>query len=598
MPKKKVAVKYTSRDFESIKTDLVDYAKRYYPDTFRDFGDAGFGSLMLDTVAYVGDMLSFYLDYQANESFLPTAIEYDNVVKLSRQLGYKLDLTPSAFGTAAFYLLIPADPVTLAPDTQYMPVLERGTTVSTADGRGYILNEDVNFGSLEGIDPVSARQDPTTGNTSFFALKAYGQVISGDILSEDVIVGNFEKFRKIKLSGENITEVLSVKDSEGNEYFEVDYLSQDVIYKPTRNRNSDKDDVNSVLTAVPVPRRFIVEKDRTQIVLQFGFGSDSELDTRTIADPSQVVLKVIGRDYFTDKTVDPSRLLQTDKLGVGPSDTTLTIKYRTNSEANMNAAPGALNNVVGPIARFDNLSSLNLATANQVISSLEVSNENSIVGSVSYPTAEEIKKKAYAAFATQNRAVTKQDYITMVYNMPAEFGAVKRCNIVQDKDSFKRNLNLYVISENRAGRLISSNATLKQNLKKWLTSVKMINDTVDILDARVINFGIDFSAVLDYGANRVDVMSDVQAALEDYFDTVPNMGESFFISDIYNVVNDSEGVVDVTDVTIKVLTGGNYSATSFIINDHMTIDGRIIEMPIDFIWEIKYPKVDIKGTFR
>jgi hypothetical protein len=241
---------------------------------------------------------------------------------------------------------------------------------------------------------------------------------------------------------------------------------------------------------------------------------------------------------------------------------------------------------------------LNLATANQVISSLEVSNENSIVGSVSYPTAEEIKKKAYAAFATQNRAVTKQDYITMVYNMPAEFGAVKRCNIVQDKDSFKRNLNLYVISENRAGRLISSNATLKQNIKKWLTSVKMINDTIDILDARVINFGIDFSAVLDYGANRVDVMSDVQSALEDYFDTVPNMGESFFISDIYNVVNDSEGVVDVTDVTIKVLTGGNYSATSFIINDHMTIDGRIIEMPIDFIWEIKYPKVDIKGTFR
>ena len=350
--------------------------------------------------------------------------------------------------------------------------------MTATSGAKFILNEDVNFGSLEGIDPVSARQDPTTGNTSFFAVKAYGQVISGDILSEDVIVGNFEKFRKIKLSGENITEVLSVKDSEGNEYFEVDYLSQDVIYKPTRNRNSDKDDVNSVLTAVPVPRRFIVEKDRTQIILQFGFGSDSELDTRTIADPSQVVLKVIGRDYFTDKTVDPNRLLQTDKLGVGPSDTTLSIEYRTNSEANMNAAPGALNNVVGPIARFDNLSSLNLATANQVISSLEVSNENSIVGSVSYPTAEEIKKKAYAAFATQNRAVTKQDYITMVYNMPAEFGAVKRCNIVQDKDSFKRNLNLYVISENRAGRLISSNATLKQNIKKWLTSVKMINDTM------------------------------------------------------------------------------------------------------------------------
>ena len=598
MPKKKVAIKYTSRDFDSIKSDLVDYAKRYYPDTFRDFSDAGFGSLMLDTVAYVGDMLSFYLDYQANESFLPTAIEYDNVIKLSRQLGYKLDLTPSAFGTAAFYALIPADPITLAPDTRYMPVLERGTTVSTADGRGYILNEDVVFGQLGGIDPVSARQDPTTGNTSFFAVKAYGQVISGDILTEEVIVGSFEKFRKINLSGDDITEILSVKDSEGNVYYEVDYLSQDVVYKPTRNRNSDKDDVNSVLTAVPVPRRFIVEKDRTQVVLQFGFGSDSELDTRSIADPSQVVLKVIGRDYFTDKIIDPNRLLQTDKLGVGPSDTTLTIKYRTNSESNMNAAAGALNNIVGPVARFDNLATLNLATANQVISSLEVNNESSIVGSVSYPTAEEIKRKAYAAFATQNRAVTKQDYITMVYNMPGDFGAVKRCNIVQDKDSFKRNLNLYVISENRAGRLTPSNATLKQNLKKWLTSVKMINDTMDILDARIVNFGIEFNAILDYGANRVDAMNDVQASLEDYFDTIPNMGQSFFISDIYNVINDSEGVVDVTDVNIKVMSGGNYSSSVFVIDDHMTIDGRIIEMPIDFIWEIKYPKIDIKGTFR
>tara|TARA_R110002020_G_scaffold144955_3_gene318182 strand:- start:726 stop:2525 length:1800 start_codon:yes stop_codon:yes gene_type:complete len=599
MPKKKVAVSYTSRDFVSIKNELVQYAKRYYPDTFRDFNEAGFGSLLLDTVAYVGDMLSFYVDYQANESFLSTALEYDNIIKLSKQLGFKLDLAPSSVGVASFYIVVPANSIGTGPDTSYLPVLEKGSEFMTTDGRGFILNEDVNFANTRFVaGKVSARQDPDTGNTTYFAIKAYGQVMSGQLIRETAQVGAFEKFKRVRISGNNITEIISVTDSDGNEYHEVEYLSQDVVYKALKNRGTNADSVQSLLTAVPVPRRFTVERQRAQVYLQFGFGSDSELTTKSIADPSNVVLEVHGKDYFSDKTLDPNNLIATDKLGVGPSNTTLTVVYRVNNSSDMNVAPTGLDTVASPSFRFPNFANLSSNAAAAVINSLEVSNEDSIVGSISYPTSEELKHRAFSHFATQNRAVTKQDYISMIYNMPPDLGAIKRCNIVQDKDSFKRNLNLYVISEDSSEKLVETNSTIKQNLKNWLASVKMVNDTIDILDARLVNLGIEFVAIADVEANRFDVLKDVQDALAEHFEILPNIAQPFYISDVYNVINDVEGIVDVVTVDITKKEGSNYSTVSFTIEDYQSADGRYITLPENFIWEIKYPDSDIKGTLK
>jgi len=597
VPKKKTVVKYTSRDFNSIKSDLVEYAKRYYPETFRDFSEASFGSLMLDTVAYVGDMLSFYLDYQANESFLSTAIEYDNVIKLSQQMGYRLSLNPSAFGIASFYLIVPANAAGEGPNTAYLPMLERGSEFSTVDGRGFILNEDINFAASE-HQSVAARQDPTTGTATFFAVKAFGQIISGELSVERIKIGSFEKFKRITIPGENIAEILSVVDAEGNEYSEVSYLAQDVIYKPLKNRNSATDGVQAVLTAVPVPRRFVVEQLRNKIYLQFGFGSESELTTKSVADPSQVVLKVYGKDYFSDRTLDPNKLIETDTFGVGPANTTLTITYRVNTAGNMNAAAASLTGVGSTKLRFTDITALSTAKVADVINSLEVNNEQPIMGSITYPTSEEIRRRTYATFATQNRAVTRQDYISMVYNMPPEFGAVKRCNIVQDEDSFKRNLNLYVVSENNARALTETNAVIKQNLKRWLTSVKMINDTIDILNGRIVNLGIEFVAIGDYETNQYDILQNVYDALVEHFEILPNMSQPFYVSDIYNVINDTPGIVDVQTVDITRKIGANYSGVSFNIEEYTTADGRVINFPEDFIWEIKYPKLDIKGTLK
>jgi hypothetical protein len=598
VPKKKVAVKYTSRDFISIKRDLVEYAKRYYPETYRDFNEASFGSLMLDTVAYVGDMLSFYLDYQSNESFLSTAIEYDNVVKLSKQLGYRPRFNPSSFGVATFYLMIPAAAVGTEPDTTYLPTLEKGSEFVTESGQGFILNEDIRFAEITRDEFAAGLVDPQLNTPTHYVVKSTGRVISGALRNASITVGVFEKFKKVRVPGQNIAEILSVVDSDGNDYYEVEYLSQDVIYKPIKNRKTGATEPSAVMTAVPVPRRFIVDQDTQGAYLQFGFGSDSQLVTKSVADPSQIVLEVYGKDYFADKTIDPNNLLATDKFGVGPSDTILTITYRANTVNNMNVAPGGLNTVASPILKFDNVLSLSTNKVTSVINSLEVNNDDSIVGSITYPSSEELRQRAISTFATQNRAVTKQDYISMVYNMPPEYGSIKRCNIVQDKDSFKRNLNIYVVSESDTGTLTESNITIKENLKTWLNNVKMINDTIDILDARIVNLGIEFVAIADTDVNQYELLNDVYSALTNFFEIKPNLSQPFYISDMYNVINDVPGIVDVVTVDVARRSTAGYSQVNFNIADYITPDGRMIVFPEDFIWEIKNLKADIKGTLK
>ena len=244
MPKNKnVAVKYTSRDFESIKEDLVEYAKRYYPDGYRDFSAASFGSLVLDTVAYTGDILSYYLDYHVNESFLDTSLEFDNIRKHARAFGYKFAGAPSSFGTVSLFMLCPANTDGTAPDRTYLPVLKAGASFTTSEGGNFILTEDVDFADISS-DIVAARFNSTTGATTYFAVRNYGQVQSGvlNIATVDLNNSAFERFKKVRVGGPNISQILSVYDSSGNRYYEVENLSQEVVFVETTNQNAASDE--------------------------------------------------------------------------------------------------------------------------------------------------------------------------------------------------------------------------------------------------------------------------------------------------------------------------------------------------------------------
>tara|TARA_R110000796_G_scaffold67777_9_gene155626 strand:+ start:1311 stop:3104 length:1794 start_codon:yes stop_codon:yes gene_type:complete len=595
----KKPINYTSRDFSSIKDDLVNYAKRYYPDTFKDFNEASFGALMLDMVSYVGDQLSFYTDFQANESFIDSAIQYENVVRLAKQMGFKFPGAATASGVCSFYVLVPANINGRGPDINYFPILQRGSLLSAGGGAVYTLNESVDF--TESSNEITvARVDESTGAPTFFAIKALGEVISGQRFSDIVTVSDYERFRRIQLSRKNITEVISIKDSQGHEYYEVEHLSQDVVYLESTNYETSREAVPYIMKVKPVPRRFITENDTNgNTFVQFGYGSEENITGDLIVDPADVVLEVSGRTYISSQTFDPTNLIKSDKFGVAPTDTTLTITYAANTVNNINSAVNSVTSVIDPIFTFKNESSLTRDIINIVETSLEVTNDTPILGDSSQLSKEEIRNMAFSTFSSQNRAVTRSDYINLCYRMPSKFGKIKRVNVIQDKDSFKRNLNIYILSENIAGNLTVANSLLKQNLKTWLSSKRMVNDTVDILDANIINYGIEFEVLTDLNVNRFQVLQDcIQFLKDNLLNVKSDIGEALYVSEIYKLLNEVEGVTDATDVRLVNKIGGDYSNYVFDIDENLSNDGRFLIVPENAVAEILIPDQDITGTIK
>jgi len=590
-----VPIDYTSRDFNSIKSDLVQIAERFYPDTFQDFSEGSFGSLMLDAVAYVGDQLSFYLDYNINESFLDTAFEKRNIERHGRILGYKDTGASSVFGEVALYVMVPASATGIGPSAEYIPILQKGTTFVSQSGLRFVLTENVDFS--ESSNPIIvARVDEGSGAPTQYAIKAYGNVVSGDFGQESIAVGAYQKYYRTPIAASNIAEIISVTDREGNEYYEVDYLAQDIIYRAVENSNYRSDNVPSIMRPFLVSRKYIVTRNGSQTFLQFGSGDNSK--TETIADPQEVSMNVFGKSYVTDTTFDPSRISNNENFGIVPYNTTLRVVYRSVNGSASNIAVGSLNKVSNSSFYFANRVTLSNSTVRTVINSLEVQNETPIMGAVSTPTNNEIKQRIIDTFPTQNRAVTQADYESLVYRMPANFGSIKRCSVQRDPDSLKRNLNVYVISENAFGKLTKSNITIKNNLKTWLNQYRMVNDTVDILDPYIINLGIEFVVRAKIGVDKFSLLNKCINTLSRKYATPFFIGEQLMITSIYSDLKDIEEVLDVVSVKLVNKVGSNYSSVTYNINSNTSPDGTYLICPKNAIFEIKYPTSDIQGKIR
>jgi len=593
--KKIVPINYTNREFEGIRRDLLGIAERLYPDSFQDFSQGSFGAMMVDAVAYIGDQMSFYLDYNVNEAFLDTAYQYDNVIRHGRTLGYKYTGRPSTYGKVAIYVLVPASSTGIGPDSSYIPTIKRGSRFTSDTGINFVLTENVDFGSPE--NPiVVARTDTTTGAPTYYAIKAYGNVVSGFFSRTQVEVGAYERFKAVSIGDNNIAEIISVRDSQGNEYYEVDYLSQDMIFKEATNNNFRNDNVPSILKPFLVSRKFVVERLRNRTILQFGSGKEGQTDV--IADPSNVAMSLFGKEYISSTTFDPSRLSENDSFGVVPTNTTLNVSYRVIQPVNSNIAVGSLNAVSSANLEFANPQNLDSSVLTTIRNSIEVSNEEPIVGNVTNATTSEIKRRIYDTFPTQNRAVTQADYENLAYRMPAKFGSIKRCSVQRDPSARKRNLNMYVVSEDRFGKLTTSNITIKNNLKTWLNQYRMLSDTIDILDAYIINFGIDFIVKPKANVDKFDLLEACVTQLRNKFKTQYYIGEPVNIADIYNELNKVSGVLDVSSVKLINKKGGNYSNVDFNINKNLSPDGTQLIIPKNAVAEIKFSEVDIKGKVR
>tara|TARA_R110001583_G_scaffold117335_1_gene268410 strand:- start:95 stop:1324 length:1230 start_codon:yes stop_codon:yes gene_type:complete len=409
-------------------------------------------------------------------------------------------------------------------------------------------------------------------------------------------VGPFERFRTVSLDAQNVAEIISVFDTEGNEYFEVDYLVQDTVFKEVSNSNFKNDNVPSIIKPTLVSRKFTTQFNRTEVTLQFGSGKMSNSDV--VANPQNVAVDVFGKTYTTTVTFDPSRLSENESFGIVPTNTTLVITYRTTNGINSNVAVGSLNSVNSAVLEFENRQNLSGDKVAAVRASIEVSNEEPIVGNVSYPSTTEIKQRVYDTFPTQNRAVTQTDYENIAYRMHPKFGSIKRVSVQKDPDSQKRNLNMYVISEDTAGKLTASNSTIKNNLKTWINQYRMINDTVDILDPFILNFGLEFIAKPQNMADKYIVLDRCIDALKKHFEQPFFIGEPLYISDIYKVLKDVTGVLDVTKVKIFIKSGAGYSNAAIHVNENLSGDGSYLVVPNNAILELKYPDVDMTGIIR
>jgi len=593
--KKITPINYLNRDFEGIRNDLIELAQRYYPDQFQDFSESSFGAMMIDAVAYVGDQMSLYLDYNVNESFLDTAYDKNNIIRHGRVLGYQDRGRPSTYGQVALYILVPADSVGIGPDERYIPQLLRGSTFGSDSGLNFVLTENVNFNDPAN-DFVAARVDETTGAPTHYAIKAYGSVVSGDLASTSITIGNYVPFNRVSLGSSNIVEIISIFDAEGNEYFEVDYLAQDMVYKEIQNKNYKNDNVPSILKPLLVSRKFVVERVNGTTVIQFGSGEEGASDV--IANPQNVAMDVFGKTYVTDTTFDPTRISKNSNFGIVPSNTTLLVAYRTTNPQNSNASTSAVRQVNSSFFQFENPSSLARSTMNSVEVSLEVSNETPIVGNVTNPTSGEIKRRIFDTFPTQNRAVTQADYENLVYRMPAKFGSVKRVSIQKDQDSLKRNLNLYVVSEDSFGKLTQTNSTIKKNIQTWLGHYRMINDTIDILDPYIINLGIEFVIKTSAGTDKNTALQMAYERLNEHFSGGYFIAEQMYISDVYSELKKVTGILDVIKVKIVNKTGGQYSNAGFRVDKNLSPDGSYLMCPQNAIFEIKFPDSDIKGKVR
>jgi len=209
-----------------------------------------------------------------------------------------------------------------------------------------------------------------------------------------------------------------------------------------------------------------------------------------------------------------------------------------------------------------------------------------------------LKQRVNDVFASQNRAVTASDYEALVYRMPPRFGRIKRAKIFRDQDSFKRNLNLYVLSENVDGHFINSSQALKNNVKVWINNYRMINDTLDILDPKIINIRINFTAVVDYSQDKLEALNVAITEIQDMFEQKMDINQPIYITKIYDRLNNLEEIVDVTNVEVTNIASGLYSDETIDIREYVSADGRILYAPQNVVYELKFPDSDIKGTIR
>ena len=615
-------VSYLGKDFGQFRKNLIDFTKQYFPNDYNDFNESSPGMLFMEMSAYVGDVLSYYADNNLKESLLEQASERKNIYDLARSLGYKSKNAIPAYTDLNVFQLVPStgSGVNNSPDFSYALSIKPGMQVKEDGGSAEFRTLDsIDFSFSSSINPTEVtvyESDEVTNQPTYYLLKKTAKVVSGDVKTATFTFTSPKQYDKIVLDETNVIDIISCQESDGDNWYHVEYLAQDTIFKDVPNLLENDPDFAqyrssspSLLKLLKTSKRFITRlRSDKKMEIQFGAGISDNNDEEIIPNPDNVGNGIAAFRRPIDVDIDPSNFLYTRAYGQAPANTTLTITYTVGGGVSDNVASSVLTKVENIEFDDDPNATTSTAMVNFVKSSISTTNESPARGGKSADTLQDIKNNALSNFATQNRLVTKDDYIIRCYSMPAKFGSVAKAYIVPD-DQLSQNqmettripnplaMNLYVLGVDNNSNLTSLNDAVKTNLKNYLDYYRILTDAVNILNAFVVNIGINFEITVNSNYNSNEVLLLCINKLKEYFSIDKwQINQPIIMSDVMNILGNVDGVQSVVDLDFKNLfnTADNYSGNVYDL-ESATKQG-IIYPPLDpAIFEIKFLNKDIKG---
>lgn len=580
-------VKYLAKDFDSFVSDFQNFTKVYFPSTYKDFSETSSGMMIIDLLANGSDVLRFYLDRRFNELLLDNAVEKSNIYSICRTLGYKPTKRAASLAELTIYLQVPAtySGDVPSPDYTYAPVVKKGSTALAGTIKFETLY-DLDFTTATGSsDYAVARKNATTSKIEWYSLRKTTTAISGETKLKTFNVTDFTRFRKLTIEDEESLGIVDVLDTSGNRWYEVDYLTQNTVFEATVNTNSDSALVPYVLKLKKVPRRFVTEFDYSTGYLHmiFGSGKQDSSDAQLIPDTSELAIPLYGKTYFSSFALNPQNFLNTKTLGVAPYNTSLNVYYR---------AGGGASSVVnsGEISKPDKFiyewkySNLNANTQNSVVNSFAVSNANPSVGGRDEMTAYEIKQNAKAEKASQERAVTSEDYIVRLLSLPTMFGSFAKVAVKRNCKSINA-VDILVLSYNAQGTFSNPTDTLINNARNYLSKYNLLTDNVFMHPAEIIDMFVKYTVVALPNSNRNTILSQCTNFIIQHFNKkLWSIGQPIVESEIVKGLQNVTGVYSVSNIDIK------FSSSA------IKKQNGIYYVPDDAIVQVANEQTDIGGV--
>ena len=607
-------IKYLNRDFDSFKSALINFSKTYFPTTYNDFSPASPGMMVMEMASYVGDVLSFYLDNQVQETFLQYAKQTNNLFELAYMFGYKPKVTGAAVADISIYQIVPSilSGSTYIPDFNYALKISRNAVVSSTlnNASSFLTQDDVDFTISSSSDPTEVSVYQISGiNPIYYLLKKNVEAISATINTTTFSFGIPQQFPTVNINADRIIGILDCVDTEGNDWYEVDYLAQDTIYNSIKNTNPNDPnnfqnigDAPYLLKLEKVQRRFVTRfLDTGSLQIQFGAGTSADADEIIIPNSDNVGLGLPSKQSKLTTAYSPTNFMFANTYGIAPSNTILTVRYLTGGGVTANLDSNTITQLNGNVTFL--VGNLNASTAQTVRNSLAVNNLEAANGGGDGDTIEQIRQNTISNYSTQLRTVTQDDYIIRALSMPPQYGNIAKAYVsptqIQNL-SFGESptvLDLNILSYNSNKKLNTTSLTLKQNLLTYLSQYRVIGDSIRIKDAFIINIGVNFDIIIFPDYNNNDVINNCIIALQNYFSIDKwQINQPIILKDIFILLDNIDGVQTVKNVEIINKVGSDIGYSQYAYDVKGATLNNVLYPSLDpMIFEVKYPNADIQG---